>query len=187
LMAVLLYCSGKAQVMTKPIPFILSLILLTACKKEKHEVLPPETQTGAGTFGCLANGKVFIPGGVPGWAGSELSAYYQIVDDRYHFVLGGRRKKDGIDEFVGLFADSLKIVEGGKYILSTRKRGNTSANYSNNSQFFTDGNLYTGELWIKKLDTVKLIVSGTFWFDAVNSKGEKVEIREGRFDMGYRR
>ena len=34
-----------------------------------------------------------------------------------------------------------------------------------------------------RLDEVKQIVSGTFWFDAVNDKGEKVEVREGRFDM----
>ena len=29
------------------------------------------------------------------------------------------------------------------------------------------------------------IQSGTFWFDAVNEKGKKVEIREGRFDMHF--
>jgi hypothetical protein len=42
-----------------------------------------------------------------------------------------------------------------------------------------------GELKITKIDVSKSIVSGTFWFDAVNSKGEKVEIREGRFDWNY--
>ena len=28
-------------------------------------------------------------------------------------------------------------------------------------------------------------LSGRFWFDATNSAGEKVEIREGRFDILY--
>ena len=29
------------------------------------------------------------------------------------------------------------------------------------------------------------IVSGTFWFDAVNTAGETIQIRSGRFDMNY--
>jgi hypothetical protein len=28
-----------------------------------------------------------------------------------------------------------------------------------------------------------MILSGTFWFDAVNDIDEKVEIRDGRFDL----
>ena len=46
--------------------------ILYACKKEKLEptppfqpidytVLPPETQTGANTFGCKVNGEVWVP------------------------------------------------------------------------------------------------------------------------------
>ena len=42
-----------------------------------------------------------------------------------------------------------------------------------------------GKLIITKLDEINQIVSGTFWFDAVNDKGEKVEVREGRFDVHY--
>ena len=42
---------------------------------------------------------------------------------------------------------------------------------------------YTGELIITKLDFNNQIVSGTFWFDLENPfTGERVEIREGRFD-----
>lgn len=44
---------------------------------------------------------------------------------------------------------------------------------------------FTGVLKITKLDTQQKIISGTFWFDAVNAAGEKVEVREGRFDMRY--
>lgn len=43
----------------------------------------------------------------------------------------------------------------------------------------------TGELTIIKLDFENNIVSGTFWFDAINDDGEIVEIREGRFDMRF--
>jgi hypothetical protein len=43
----------------------------------------------------------------------------------------------------------------------------------------------SGEVIIKKLDSINRIVSGTFWFDAINPSGEKVQIRSGRFDMKY--
>ncbi len=38
---------------------------------------------------------------------------------------------------------------------------------------------------ITKLDFENHIVSGTFWFDAINEDGKLVEIREGRFDMNF--
>jgi len=42
-------------------------LLSSSCKKNKPtnpvDQLPPETQTGANTFGCLINGEVFKPGG----------------------------------------------------------------------------------------------------------------------------
>ncbi len=51
-------------------------------------------------------------------------------------------------------------------------------------QYFTDNNNF-GELTISKLDTQQKIISGTFWYDAVNAVGDKVEVRDGRFDMRY--
>jgi hypothetical protein len=45
---------------------ICGLTLISAsCKKEKKGIdgLPPATQTGANTFGCLVNGVLFIPKG----------------------------------------------------------------------------------------------------------------------------
>jgi hypothetical protein len=42
-----------------------------------------------------------------------------------------------------------------------------------------------GELKISFFDSLNRIVAGTFEYDAVNEKGEKVEVREGRFDMKY--
>ena len=36
------------------------LLSASRCKKDRFE-LPPETTTGANTFGCKVNGKVFVP------------------------------------------------------------------------------------------------------------------------------
>lgn len=54
----------------KNIIVIATLMLLCAasCKKDKasEDQLPPATQSGANTFGCLVNGKVFEPKGYDG-------------------------------------------------------------------------------------------------------------------------
>ena len=73
-------------------------------------------------------------------------------------------------------------------------KGKASARYSNyqtqptmNYDDYSTTSIISGELWLKKLDTINQIVSGTFWFDAINANGGKVEIRQGRFDMRYSR
>lgn len=50
---------------------------------------------------------------------------------------------------------------------------------------YTTKSDFKGELYISNFDEINQIVSGTFWFDAVNNKGVKVEMREGRFDVQY--
>lgn len=47
---------------------MLMLQCTAGCKKDKasEAQLPPVTQTGANTFGCLVNGKVFVPRGYDG-------------------------------------------------------------------------------------------------------------------------
>ena len=51
----------------KNLIFILTALLLLGCRDSNkaddgfHAVLPPETQTGANTFGVTINGKVYVP------------------------------------------------------------------------------------------------------------------------------
>lgn len=56
--------------------------------------------------------------------------------------------------------------------------------FSSNNISFTNI-LKTGELTITRVDISNSIISGIFWFDAVNEAGDIVEIREGRFDWNY--
>lgn len=59
------------MILTTRLPLYLALALLTQCSKCKDDPtpatptdqLPPVTQTGAGTFGCLLNGQAFLPSG----------------------------------------------------------------------------------------------------------------------------
>lgn len=53
--------------------------------------------------------------------------------------------------------------------------------------FFKTSSAKSGEIHFTRFDEVNFIASGTFWFDAVNAKGEIVEVREGRFDVTFTR
>jgi hypothetical protein len=59
---------------------------------------------------------------------------------------------------------------------------NRSTLESDMDPYLTDS-LHTGEVNILKYDGH--IIAGTFWFEAVNSKGKVVKITEGRFDIKW--
>ena len=173
--------------------FLTAFICLSGfhCKKDKppEEQLPPETHTGNGTFGCLINGTVFVPKGTP-LAGPILSCAYQYINGGYHFQVTAREDNGSQTLTVGIFTDSLEISDGIQLKLSVVKTGNAYGQHANlnlnsgNKIFYTDS-INSGELKIDFLDTVNRIVSGTFWFDGITPGGEKVQIREGRFDTKY--
>jgi hypothetical protein len=179
----------------------LSFILTTGmqCKKDQTSIdaLPPATQEGKETFGCLVNGEAFTPKG-SSLGGPILSSYYQYLNSQtaqgYYFNVLAKKKSSGnVNESVSLDFISKNIhLEDGK-IYKLRKidandvaeAGYLLSNVSNSNSYKTQISIYIGELIISHLDETNQIVSGTFWFDAVNDKGEKVEVREGRFDLKY--
>jgi hypothetical protein len=175
----------------------------SSCKKNKisdpSDQLPPETQTGANTFGCLINGEVFKPGGAS-LTGGSLACNFQYLgvgpNGGYFFRLAAisRNNNSGESKSVGLFTDSLKILQGVEYILIAPKiKGTAYAlyGYTRDNPLAIDdyetNSINIGKLQIKKLDTVNQIISGSFWLDAVNKNGQKVEVRDGRFDVRFTR
>lgn len=179
----------------------LFLITLTAskCKKDKRPTdpvgqLPPETQIGANTFGCLIDGKIFLPKG-PSLSPILQCAYQYLNTDYskgYFFQLSANAKGNKECELfsISLGTDSLQIFEGETYQLVNYEKGLSAAQYS---YFFSCGqftnyntsNNVTGQLNIKKLDEINQIVSGTFWFNAINTNGDTVHVTDGRFDMRF--
>src|SRR5690606_41830119 len=55
------------------------------------------------------------------------------------------------------------------------------------SNTFSTNTTQTGELTITRNDMSNSIISGIFWFDAINDAGEVVKISEGRFRSEERR
>lgn len=177
---------------------LLVVLLLAGCRKSNVapvDRLPPATQEGRFTFGCLVNGKAFTPKG-SGLGGPVLSAYYQHLNTStaqgYYFnVAAKRRNIENRNYLISISTESLSIESGKTYQLTNGNPGEAAGLYAiiENTKdiHFKTNDQVKGELHITRLDEDKQIVSGTFWFDAVNDRGEKVEVRQGRFDMLYSR
>jgi len=167
----------------------------TSCKKEVTDAngLPPATQTGAKTFGCLINGKPFIAGDVRSGQ-SPVLADYQFLYGGYHFrVLGTNGNGTNISG-VGIFTDSLKLVQGDSIKLSSYSNSNTTglayARYTNKvlTSYTTQLPRFSGWLYITRFDQNKRIVSGTFWFNAITNfsgNNDTISVTNGRFDVNY--
>lgn len=145
--------------------------------------LPPATQTGAMTFGCLVDGKVFVNkfigvGGLTGsWSdgnmiiyagnGSPIGEYVNPI-----FILRMDYFKNNINTPKQYKIDSLII--NNYYLFLTR---------NDTDYFYNDSGLFN----LTKLDEINGIFSGTFQLNAKNdSTGRIVRVREGRFDIRYK-
>jgi hypothetical protein len=176
----------------------LTILLSFQCRKhhDKPEIekLPPETQTGAQTFGCLINGKTFKPKGPS--LSPILSSYYQHTyypsESGYVFQVAALDNSHGSNKYsVVLLLDSVRLETNKTIVLKKMGHG-----FSNGTYYVgTTGGLnvyYTnektgGSVTFTRFDTVQQIASGTFWFNAVDEKGDTVKITDGRFDVHYTR
>ena len=165
------------------------LLLLGGCKKKKEgiEALPEATQIGKNTFGCLVNGEVFLPRapGIP----ISLSTSYQFVDGKYLYswyatrVEGNNRKSFFLNAKDVILEE--KVYALTQFDTSQSFSGRFSSSVGDISDDYETSPSLQGEIRITKVDQVKRIIAGTFWFDAENKDGQKVEVREGRFDSTY--
>ncbi|MFT3948610.1 MAG: hypothetical protein QM763_16725 [Agriterribacter sp.] len=167
---------------------LFSLLLSAAhCKKDRFE-LPPETTTGANTFGCKVNGKVFVPRdgkGKPGLFCQYVNLGSGEGGGWFLNIPATDWKGKGYPS-MGITTDSLFIEEGGTYPFKRRTKGYANAEYDFGSKNYIIIPPDSGELIITKHDPLRRILSGRFWFDGTDKEsGEKVEIREGRFDIVY--
>lgn len=177
--------------------FVSFTLITTSCNKNKNnnpfDHLPPETQTGENTFGCLIDGEPFLPGGAS-LSGGSLNALYQNLipssPEGYTFGVSAKNQKENCQyKTIAFGFDSVKMKVG-LFTLAERKNGKGGAAYQVFpciqifSEYLTN-TTSTGQLNLKKFDTVNQIASGTFWFTAVNKNGDTVKVTDGRFDVRY--
>jgi len=164
--------------------------------------LPPETQTGAGTFACKINGV--------NWQYKD--PYYELLstkpkiswefDKSYlggYLSIGALRYPDGKNssDFIILVADSLNQANerkvnnsffsdfGVKY-LNYVANNSLCENFSTYSSNDTTKNYYSsGKLTITKLDQSAKIIAGTFYCTIKQTGCDTLKITDGRFDLKY--
>ena len=167
---------------------LLTITLIISCGNDDDQStnpidqLPAATQTGANTFGCLLDGKAFLPRG----GTNPLDCVYQFVNGGYYFALQGNKRDFENNYFaISCSTENLEILDNQTYNLIENGQENAFGRYTFNTLDYFTSQTHTGELTITKLDQVNQVVSGTFWFDVIDSNGTVHQIREGRFDMQY--
>ncbi|WP_147448312.1 hypothetical protein [Dokdonia sinensis] len=178
----------------KTILLSLSLALLfmaQSCKddddspQESIDQLPPITQTGEQTLGCLINGEPWVPSG---FGNSAPRAFYQFVDGAFTLGISGSMITD--EKLVGLNIGALEIQELNEeeYALVEFEPANFFGRISiDGGLIFTasTNSSLPGKLTISHFDQENFIISGSFEFTVRDEEGETYEITEGRFDLNY--
>ena len=165
---------------------LLYLLLITfslsCCNKDDDktplEQLPPATQTGAGTFGCLVNGEPYVDNS------GFFNCFYQLVDGEYYFGIGGR--KDSFIRQIVIGSEKKNIETGINLQLKSRTDNNFWANVSFDCLNCINANTTNESAGIIKFTTLDFqnnIVSATFEFTVTDANtGIIYNITEGRFD-----
>jgi hypothetical protein len=177
--------------MQKILPIISGLALFILCSFQgcgvlptPKEVLPAATQTGANTFGCLVNGKVWLPKGNDGTSNLNLSydlsymgGVFNLQTYRYYGVGNNGRQN------ITIYLDSLSRVGQYNFYFSHNRAAIFSdwnkCSYPNDSTVIYK----EGGINVTKLDLQGAILSGTFKFTLAKSNCDTIKVTEGRFDI----
>ena len=170
-----------------------TLISASSCKKDNspatEEQLPPETQTGANTFGCKVDGKIYTASGKASFLGSQTVSYafysdtslsISATNSNTKFYLSIAVKYNGS---VGLHFTTSYPNEG---LFIDNSNGTIPGNYNS----YSTDSLLKGRINIKYFNgnisplQVGSIVAGVFEMEAKNANGKVIKITEGRFDIG---
>ena len=142
--------------------------------------LPPASQTGAGTFGCLINGRAYTPKGnngttnfavlyEPGPQGVGLNILTYRID-------GGR-------QYLSLSCGLITPQKRTFTIGLPATEGDAAYDGVGGDYFNDNGLTYRrGQIIITRLDEQAGVLSGTFEFTSVRRGGDTLKVTQGRFD-----
>jgi hypothetical protein len=177
---------------------IVSTITLFCCRDSKkddvvpntpppqptEEQLPPITSTGAGTFGCKVNGKVWVAK-----SNKDYPNVYASVNKNtnwYLLITGAQIDQESQFDLINLRCYNVQTQR--KHHLLMLDSNSSSASFVNSveNQFWNTNSFIGGELSLIRFDSAKQIVAGTFQFDCVNiNTHDTLHITDGRFDMNF--
>lgn len=175
---------------------VILVSITTACKKNSNNNpdnipgLPPATQSGANTFGCLVNGVAWVPEGYGGGS-PNLSIDYDPGIDNGYFSIYAKKilPPPNISSSIRLgILDSMNFRSTPiKIMISNNSKG--YINYSIIGRCFLNPFETTttafGEIIIAKHDKQLRIISGTFQANLSKVGCDTIKITNGRFDFKF--
>ncbi len=182
--------------MKKILIFLFCLFLFNNCKKKDIDALPPVTQNGANTFGCLVNGKPWISNGKPaslfnrGTKTIEGGYQANYIDTVRNNVLLWCASKDGTS--MQLYINN--VGKPGTYDLAFNGATYPAVvvpysygSYGDKNSLYKTNIYHKGTVIITKADTINNAVAGTFEFEGYNyDTKQTILITKGRFDFLYK-
>lgn len=187
-----------------PILLLKLIVLFTAisCRVESDikepqlDQLPPITQTGAYTFGCLMDGEVWVPKHYSNRIVNPpvvLQAYLNEMNGNLFQVIADHDRKDddsplqilALFTYTDIINDTIILPPGdtGTRFIYERHPPKNGGSYK---VYHSSGNKNSW-VFLSRLDTINRIASGTFSVDLINIDHslDTVKIRDGRFDMPF--
>jgi hypothetical protein len=181
---------------TQSLSILAIIMLMLACNKPPPvepepepapiDKLPPLTQQGLDTFGCLIDGEAFVAR-VDWSIGGVVGVWSSFNEDTRLFLTQGTRET-GESNFEDVRIKAYLTDGAGEYRMSAETDSFDGYNgYGGMCTYYHDpSNL--GSLNISYLNEESNIISGTFEMTLINSDcptASKIEITEGRFDLRY--
>ena len=168
---------------------MLVLLCTASCKKENRneDQLPAATQTGANTFGCLVNGKVFIPKGYDGTGRPNPHVQYDYdLNGQPYLTIDAIQYENGSANgniYIGFGnltqTGSHSVPNNFTFLVGWKDLGNCNTPPFDSSLKRWGGGVIT------RLDIPNQIISGTFDFKYKTTQCDTVRITSGRFDIKF--
>jgi hypothetical protein len=171
-------------------------LILAQCKKRESDpvapnpltLLPPETQTGAGTFGCLVNGKAYTAPYATSARGDWMSTTRLGISSSVtesdatkgiSVLLALNGKLDTNQQFT-------IISSASPYPLFTPGLNQFWAASAGGTCTYDGSYIKKGTVELVKFDGVARIASGRFSFTIYESGGcDTLKVTNGRFDVKF--
>jgi len=172
------------------LPLLTCLFIFAQCKKDKNAAgsLPPATQTGENTFGCLINGEVFVPKGYDGTGRPNPHVQYDYDLNGQPYLAISANLFNSNNSLGEVLISFRNLTQPGFYQHPTTF--NFSVGWpieigSCSTVIFDTTIQKHGGGTITKLDISNRIISGTFDFKYKTLQCDTVFITDGRFDIKF--
>jgi len=167
----------KTKIFLQIIALCLTLSSCDSCKEKEWDILPPETQTGANTFGCYVNGELFVKDREAIFTEKRLRINY--YKNNKTLIINALSNNRTIYITVNESEINVKNLIPFAYFMPSE--------YNSICAYFIGRE--TGEIVFTKLDTINCIVSGRFQFQGqcsdflLNKVSDSlISVTNGRFD-----